>query len=357
MTTRRARIGIIGAGWWSTRVHLPSLASYPPAEITGIADPDANHARAAADKFGVRHVFDDHQKLLGLGLDAVIIATPHHTHHTIARDALCAGVDVLVEKPMVLRPEHAHELVELADDKGVRLHVGYPYPHTRHAQLLRKLISDGKLGDPLLVNSLFATTAGLLYGRGQRKFDAEDALVGPTADTYNDPAKGGGQAYTQATHSVSLMLYTTGLQPTEVDAQVATVESGVDLSDAATFGTREGAIGVLASTGAVPSTQRPVEQLRVFGSGGHAMLDTSNGTLSVHFSDGSRHIEAPLADEERYPEGQTSRHLVDCVLGHEPVIADGQLGLATVEFLDALLRAAHAGSRQVISQHKTEDRR
>src|SRR6266513_1585587 len=41
-TSARAGIGIIGAGWWTTDAHLPSLSTYPRAEVVAIADPSPN---------------------------------------------------------------------------------------------------------------------------------------------------------------------------------------------------------------------------------------------------------------------------------------------------------------------------
>ena len=35
----RARVGVIGTGWWSTFAHLPSLSTYDAAELIGVADP------------------------------------------------------------------------------------------------------------------------------------------------------------------------------------------------------------------------------------------------------------------------------------------------------------------------------
>src|SRR3954465_13786647 len=140
MPDKRARVGVIGAGWWSTFAHLPSLSTYPDAELIGVADADQSKAQQAADRFGVPRAFADHRALLDLRPDGVVIATPHNTHYALAKDALEAGCDVMVEKPMVVDPAHGRELVALAKEHGRNLHVGYPYPYTRHNRLLHDLI-------------------------------------------------------------------------------------------------------------------------------------------------------------------------------------------------------------------------
>ena len=130
LLTRPARVGVIGTGWWATSYHLPTLAAHPHAELVGVADIDPRKAEEAARLHAIPHSFDDHRSLLELGLDGVVVATSHDTHYTLARDALEAGADVLVEKPMTIEPEDARELVRLARRLQRRLHVGYPFPYT-----------------------------------------------------------------------------------------------------------------------------------------------------------------------------------------------------------------------------------
>ena len=46
---RKARIGVIGAGWWATQAHIPSLRTYEKADLVGIADPDAARMKPILD--------------------------------------------------------------------------------------------------------------------------------------------------------------------------------------------------------------------------------------------------------------------------------------------------------------------
>jgi predicted dehydrogenase len=96
----RARVGVVGAGWWSTRVHLPSLFEYDRAELVGVADVDLQRATRAADAFGCR-AFATLTELIECGVDAVIVATTHGSHYSLTKEAIVAGADVLVEKPAI----------------------------------------------------------------------------------------------------------------------------------------------------------------------------------------------------------------------------------------------------------------
>ena len=345
MTGKRARVGVIGAGWWSTFAHLPSLSTYPDAELIGLADANPDKAAKAAERFGVPQSFSDHRDLLALKPDVVLIATPHDTHYQLAKDALQAGAHVMIEKPMVVDPAHGRELVAIAHERELALHVGYPYPYMRHSRLLRGLIESGDLGDILFVTSLFATSV-LSFYRCDTAYAGEPdagAMWAPGTSTYSDPKHGGGQMLTQVTHSSSLLFFLTGLRPSDVHAFTDNHDTKVDVWDAINFRTVHGACGSVASTGTVPNTQKVMEEYRVFGSKGHAALDTSKGTLEVFFNDGTVRKEAPLAEDEFYPMHLTSRQLVDTFLGKSPVLASGELGLLTVEFLAAALESARTG--------------
>jgi predicted dehydrogenase len=341
----RARIGVIGTGWWATAAHLPSLVAHPDAEIVGVADLDLAKARQTADHFGVARAFADHRELLALQPDGVVVVTPHDTHYPLVRDALLAGCDVLVEKPMVVEPAHARELVVLARAQGRNLHVGYPYPYTRHNRLLHDLIRAGGLGRVLFATSLFATQPVHLYRA--EPVVSEEPLAGalwyPGADTYSEPSRGGGQLLTQVTHSASLLFFLTGLRPAAVHAFTDAYDTRVDVWDAVNFRTADGSIGSVASTGTVALTQQTVEEIRVFGSDGHAAVDTTRGTLTVFLNDGTVREEPPLTADERYPLQQTARHLVDVLLGRAEVLVSGDLGLLTVEFLAAARESAQSG--------------
>jgi predicted dehydrogenase len=341
--TSTARIGLIGAGWWATSFHLPALVRHPQAELVGIVDLDVQRAETAARRHGVPAWFTDHRALLELGVDGVVVATTHQTHFALARDALDAGADVLVEKPMVIEPEHGRELVRLARERRRRLHVGYPFPYTRHAQTLRRLLDEGALGEVQTATGLFATAMlPLLRGVVSSPMDVNEHTLWPTGEhTYSDPGHGGGQLLTQATHCASLLLYLSGHRPRTVFAQSDPYDTQVDVWDGIVYKTDTGAVGTIASTGAIGRQEHRVEEYRLFGSAGHALLDTCAGTMRVELDDGRTLEPPPLDPEELYPAHAPADRLVDALVSGAPVLVSGELGLLTVE----LLGAAQASAR------------
>ena len=79
--SRKARIAVIGAGWWSTTAHLPAIVAHPDAEIGALVDPDPERLARAASAFGNPRTYTSlTEALANEALDAAVIATPHATH-------------------------------------------------------------------------------------------------------------------------------------------------------------------------------------------------------------------------------------------------------------------------------------
>jgi predicted dehydrogenase len=86
-------------------------------------------------------------------VDAVVVATPVHTHYEFARRALLARKHVLVEKPFVTGVEQAEELAALARREGRVLMVGHTFEYTAAVNQIRAMVTEAALGDILYVRS------------------------------------------------------------------------------------------------------------------------------------------------------------------------------------------------------------
>ncbi len=342
---RRIRVGVVGAGWWSNNTHIPALLHNARAEVVAICDSDPQRASDTAARFGVPFATDEVARVLEVGVDAVIVATPHDAHYSPAAAALDARVDVLVEKPMTLDPAQAWDLVQRAREKGARLHVGYTYPYSRHAQQLRAAIDGDELGDLTLVCALFSTSVHDLYRgdvEGMRRRTASP--VAPSASTYAERARGGGHLYTQLTHAASLLLWSTGCMPQTVTALEDSNGEAVDAADTISARLDKGVLVAVSGAGMVQNHCTTVEEYRFFGSRGHACLDTARGTLSFELATGNREMEA-LEPPEQVLVGRPSAALVASALDDAPVVISGELGAWTTELLAAARRSASDGGR------------
>ena len=242
----KARIGVIGAGWWATQFHIPSLKTYEKADLVGIADIKPEKAAAAADYYDISNTYDDHRDLLAAGVDGVVIAVQHAYHYEVARDALDAGVHMLVEKPMTLTAAHAWDLVERAKSNGLHLMVGYTYQFTRHAQAAREIVQSGKIGELQLVSGIYTSwVESYLRGRPQDYAEAFGyPITGPEPNSYSDPKMaGGGQGHLQVTHPMGMALWVTGRRAVEVFAFMESYDLAVDLVNSFSYRLDNGAMG------------------------------------------------------------------------------------------------------------------
>jgi predicted dehydrogenase len=103
----------------------------------------------------------DFMDLMNGDVDAVVIATPVHTHYQLAKQALMSGKHVLVEKPITARSEQAEELVQLARANNLILMVGHTFQYNPAVEAVREIIQSGQLGKIYYINSTRANL-GLL---------------------------------------------------------------------------------------------------------------------------------------------------------------------------------------------------
>ncbi|HKP01712.1 MAG TPA: Gfo/Idh/MocA family oxidoreductase [Nitrospiraceae bacterium] len=116
------RAGVIGVGHLGQH-HARLYASLPGAQLVGVVDQLAERAQVVADRHGAR-VFRSADELWQQ-IDVVSVATPSSGHYAITKACLQAGKHVLVEKPIAVTPSEAHELVQLAKERGCCLQVGH----------------------------------------------------------------------------------------------------------------------------------------------------------------------------------------------------------------------------------------
>src|SRR5579872_6072735 len=108
------RVGVIGAGWFASRRHIPDLQRHEETTLAALCRRDTAALARLRDHFSPEGTYTDwHEMLQTCPLDAVLIATPHNLHFEPAREALSRGLHVLLEKPMAVRSDEARALRDL----------------------------------------------------------------------------------------------------------------------------------------------------------------------------------------------------------------------------------------------------
>jgi predicted dehydrogenase len=154
----RVRLGVIGSGGRGTFVMtvFQKDASVRVRAVCDVYEPNLERAISTARKqqSDAPKLYRNYKELLAdKEIDAVLIATPEHWHHRMVLDALAAGKDVYVEKPLCQTPEQGVELVDAEKRSRNIVQVGM---QRRSYDLYlegRKTVASGVLGAVRMVRS------------------------------------------------------------------------------------------------------------------------------------------------------------------------------------------------------------
>ncbi len=142
------RGAISGFGEVAAEAHLAGWRTRPEVALVAIHDPASDRRHHAINLVRNAHVYDDLDLMLdGEALDFVDIASPPAFHGAAVRNALEAGANVLVEKPLCLSAAEFEELAALAARKSRVLMCVHNWKHAPAYRRARELIESGRLGD------------------------------------------------------------------------------------------------------------------------------------------------------------------------------------------------------------------
>ena len=258
------RIAFLGCGF-ITRVHSRHLRALRRDVEVGYASRDPARAESYRREFGGVASYGGYQGALDdPQVDAVVVAVPPTLHRDLTTRAMAAGKHVLVEKPAF--PSMAdYEAVREARDKAGRvILVGENDHYKPLAVLLRRLISDGVIGEMVLAH--FTTIAHRLKSAD---------------DWRNDEAMAGGDAFFE--EGIHWLHLAGSLGPTITDIQgfrPTPSREGPDRrakSMIASFRYDNGAVGSLYYSREVPSLFRGLRLSKLMGRAGVITFE-SNGT-------------------------------------------------------------------------------
>ena len=142
-------LGVVGLNHWGPNLvrNFDQLAN-----VTWLCDLDPTKLDSQAGRYsGAKATASFDEIIADDSLDAVVIATPVPTHHSLAKQALEAGKHVFVEKPPAMRSSEMDELVALAAERDLVLMPGHLLLYHPGVQKLKELIDAGELGDVLCV--------------------------------------------------------------------------------------------------------------------------------------------------------------------------------------------------------------
>lgn len=171
MVKDSVNLAVIGSGYWGSKVieeymHLGSIN--PKVNLLMVCDLKDENLKSCGQTFDLPSdkMVNEYSKALSSdAVDAVHICTPNETHYQICREALIAGKNVLLEKPMALDAKSAWELVGLAEHRHLILQVGHIFRFNNALKTVKKLILQDYLGQLYYLKLQWTTLCPSPLGR------------------------------------------------------------------------------------------------------------------------------------------------------------------------------------------------
>jgi predicted dehydrogenase len=351
---KRARIGVIGAGWHAVYRLVPYTRQTMKADVVALCRRNRDRLEAAKQVLGVEKGYTDWREMLEREeLDAVLVSTPHHAHAEPTIGALERGLHVMVEKPMALSSEDAVSMVAASRKHNRILMVGHNCRCSGLWRTARDRLASGSIGRIRQLSVTYCTDTDWFW----QPEKAPERVRGQPADMNRwilgsrvlqegywraDPERmGGGMIADIGSHVVDLLLWLADSPPVEVHAFMRKADLPVDA-----FSSVHAMLGsdvILSfSYGAAVSGDPPgffgQGRLSVFGDDGLLIADwTGLNPFLPHVLITTATSTDEL--ESQYEETNPAAAFVSSVVDRTDNLSPGDEGIYSVSLLEAAYRS------------------
>ena len=299
------------------KIHLKNLARNF-SEIRVVAAMDVfDESKSIADAFNVPVFVKTFDELLAVpGLDAVAICSPTDTHADYVIKAARAGKHIFCEKPLDLSLERVQEVLDVVEESGVRLMLGFNRRFDPEFRRIRNLVENDAVGDPQII-----------------KITSRDP--GPPPVSYIKVS--GGMFLDMTIHDFDMARFISGKKVKEVYAK-ATVKVDPEIGEAGDVDTAVITLTFEDDSMAVIDNCRKAaygydQRLEVFGSKGMAQMENNFPNSHKLYTEAGVSGDLPLHFFlERYDASynQEIREFIDALVSGSPMPVDGEDGLISI---------------------------
>jgi len=318
-------IGVVGCGYWGPNL-VRNLRKIDQCTVKAICDVNVGRLSHVQGLYPEVEAVTDYKHFLnGIGLDAVVVATPVSQHYPLAKAALLAGKHTFIEKPMASSSAECEELVEIAKRNGVVLMVGHTFLYSFPIRKIKEIVDSGDIGEIRYINC-----RRLNLGLFQKDINV---------------------AWDLAPHDISIILHILGEFPSSVNCQGnAHVTAGVEDVTNISLSFRNNRFATIQSSWLEP---RKVREMTIVGTRRMIVYDDLQPNEKLRIYD--VRVERPphyntfaefqysyhygdsyiphLQQEE--PLRSLSQHFVDCIQTGATPVTGGREGLELVRILEA----------------------
>jgi len=325
-------VGIIGAGAVVQGAHVKAFQTREDVQVVAIADPSEAYRTTVGERLGCTCLYDDYRRLLDdQRVQALDICLPHYLHEQVVLDALAAGKDVLLEKPIAMTVEQADRMIAAARESRRQFYCALNQRFYPAHKKLKAIIDSGEYGMPFL---------------------ALCQLVGDELDRMNLPDNwkgtwdraGGGALIDTGTHIVDLVLWWFG-RPKTVSCHwgrfLVRPEHKADDNVAVTFGYDTMIVQLCVSYSCRTDPWRETKQVYFPDASIHITMDADEPI----FVGRNREPLAPVSVDpmRSWWDGSVVagiHHWLDCFLGKAQPAYGPEAARETLEVILAAYRAA-----------------
>lgn len=198
------RVGILG-GSGIASMHAEAVRSHPEtAKLVAVAEIDPERRSKFVERWGVDGYATTDDLFAHADVDAVAVCLPHWLHAPVAVAAARAGKHLLIEKPMALDTAECDQIMQAAQDAGIKLMIALTRRFYPGVIAGRELIASGAIGQPIAAEAHFLKD----WGFAKR------------APWQKDRARGGGMWLGNAVHIVDGLAYLLASEITAVKGAV-----------------------------------------------------------------------------------------------------------------------------------------
>lgn len=259
-------MAVVGAGNFTQAMIMPSLKD-ADAKVKYIVSSGGLSSTTLAKKYDVPNSSTDLDGVLADDeVDGVLVTTRHNLHAGMTVQALKAGKQVFVEKPLALKGEELDAIIDAVDETGHSVTVGFNRRFSPHAEKMKELVGP----QPGPMNVIATMNAGHI----------------PPDVWVHDPEVGGGRIVGEACHYVDLITYLTGSKVAEVSMQ-AMGENPKENTDNASIHLKyeNGSLGVI-NYFANGNKSYSKERVEVYHQGRNLIMDNFRKLYGYGFDDG-----------------------------------------------------------------------
>jgi predicted dehydrogenase len=175
--------GVIGYGYWGPNI-VRNLMSLEGSQVIAIAEISPTARKRAQKAYpGVEVVANASDVIKSPKVDAIAVVSPVWTHYHLAKEALENGKHVFVEKPFTSNAQEGEELINLAEQKNLKIMVDHTFLFTGAVRKISQLVDEGAIGklyyyDSTRVNlGLFQHDINVLWDLAAHDLSIMDYLI------------------------------------------------------------------------------------------------------------------------------------------------------------------------------------